>query len=53
MREYVQRNKDRVRMHKLRWYYKNRVMINTMYSRPSSLEPDAYDKWYAENYPEG
>lgn len=53
VKEWRKRNVLRLRMHKLRWYYKNRVMINLMYSRPKSANADEYDKFYLEQNPQG
>jgi len=44
---------QRVRMHKIAWYYRNRKMINLMFSKPKGIEVDEVDKWYAEKNPKG
>lgn len=31
--EWQRKNKEKVRAHKLAWYYKNRLRINTLYSK--------------------
>lgn len=43
----------RVRVHKLIWYYRNRKIVNLMFSKAKSIVPDEADKWYLEHYPEG
>lgn len=52
-RDWQKKNTIRVRMHKLRWYYKNRVVINMMFSKPKGIEEDIADKYYAEKHPQG
>ncbi len=46
-------HKLRVRMHKLKWYYKKRTLINLFYSKAKSMQEDEADKWYKERHPEG
>lgn len=43
----------RMRSYRLIWYYKNRKIVNLSFSKPSSIEPDAADIYYAEHNPEG
>ena len=43
----------RMRMYKLKWYYKNRKVINMMFSKPTSSMPDLADVYYAERHPQG
>ena len=38
-------HKDRVRAYKLLWYYRNRKMINLMFSKPTGVEDDEADRW--------
>lgn len=35
----------RVRVHKLAWYYKNRGIINLVFSKPKGTEDDEADFW--------
>ena len=46
-------NRYRMRMHKLKWYYKNRTVINLMFSKAKGLQMDAADEWYLLKNPEG
>ncbi len=46
-------NKMRVRMARLRYYYRNRIVINMTFSKAISSEPDEADRWYAERNPDG
>jgi hypothetical protein len=52
-KQWQQKHKLRMRMHKLKWYYKNREIINMMFSKPTSIVPDAADLYYAERNPNG
>lgn len=56
-RIYVQvwqkKNIARVRMHKRMWYYRNRKIINLMFSKPKGIGEDEADLWYKERHPEG
>ena len=40
-------------MHKLKWYYKNRVIVNMMFSKAKGTDSDTADQWYQERHPEG
>lgn len=53
IKDWQKRNKMRVRMNRLRYYYRNRVVINMSFSKAISIEPDEADKWYAERNPDG
>lgn len=53
IREWQKKHPDRMRAHKLKWYYKNRIIINMMFSKPKSPKADIADIHYAETHPEG
>ncbi len=52
-KEWQKANKQRMRMHKLKWYYKNRVIVNMMFSKAKGTDSDIADQWYQERHPEG
>lgn len=53
IREWQKNHPDRMRQHKLKWYYKNRVVINLMFSKPKSPLMDLADEYYAKTHPKG
>jgi len=40
-------NPHKKRMNMLRWYYRNRKIINLMISKPSGVDDDEADLWIA------
>lgn len=52
-RQWQKDHPNAMRQHKLKWYYKNRTIINLMFSRPKGKEMDEADKYYAQTHPEG
>jgi len=52
-KEWYKKHPERRRMYKLKWYYRNRIVINLMFAKAKGMELDAADKWYAEKFPEG
>lgn len=46
-------HKLRMRKYKLAYYYKRRKIINLMFSKPTSIDLDEADLYYAEKHPEG
>ena len=53
IKNWQKQNRLRVRMTRLRYYYRNRVEINLMFRKVVSSEPDETDRLYAEKYPDG
>lgn len=52
-RDWQKKNVIRMRVIRLRHYYKHRKIINLMFSRPTSILPDAADIHYLEIHPNG
>lgn len=53
IKDWQRKNKMRVRMARLKYYYKNRTIINLSFSKATSIELDAADLYYLERNPEG
>lgn len=49
VRTWQKEHAQRMRMHKLKWYYKNRKVINMMFSKPTGLAEDEADVWMDEH----
>lgn len=49
-RNYFKKNRLRMRSHKMKWYCKNRKMLNMLISAPKGPELDEADKWYEEKH---
>lgn len=52
-KKWQEEHKHRMRMHKLKWYYRNREIFYGMRSRPIGSMPDSTDLYYLERNPEG
>ena len=50
VRNWCKENPLQRRKHLLKYYYKNRAIINLLFSKPSSSQKDIGDKYLEEHY---